>query len=417
MKMFQRWKKQGERAKRLRRAEELTLEGKLEPARAEMDAVLQLFPDDLETLRKSAELSAELNDAEETARRLKSLIEKNAREAAQVQNALYDDLRNAPAFQAVYRFAADALNASEEKGAAALAAEIYEAAGMFNEAHAAYEQIHAGEAEGSASAAYGKARLYAAENNPQAAAEWLLKASDAEQAHGEALSMTGVLETFESDPTFDAARNEPILQEARARLVEAKTAALETAAQEDDAGVHIRMRLIAALLNQGEEERAFQAAEAAAERFPNDLDILELRAAALLRADKTEESLEAYGEMLRLRPDHTGALIGTGAVYERLDRTDAAREAYWDALDSARGDPFASVAAARGFARIREAHGAAEALRQAADHLQPEMPVDYFEREMRSGDFDSLSGAEHFMEAAEAFEARLAQIAPSGDGE
>ena len=51
--------------------------------------------------------------------------------------------------------------------------------------------------------------------------------------------MTGVLETFESDPTFDAARNEPILQEARIRLVEAKTAALETAAQEDDAGVHV----------------------------------------------------------------------------------------------------------------------------------------------------------------------------------
>ena len=69
--------------------------------------------------------------------------------------------------------------------------------------------------------------------------------------------------------------------------------------------------------------------------------------------------------MLRLRPDHTGALLGTGAAYERLDRTDAAREAYWDALDSARGDPFASVAAARGFARIREAHGAAEALHQA----------------------------------------------------
>ena len=156
MKLFQRWKKQGERAKRLRRAEELTLEGKLDLARAEMDAVLQLFPDDMETLRKSAELSAELNEADETARRLKSLIDKNAREAAQLQNALYDDLRSAPAFEALYRFAAEALNASEEKGAAALAAEIYEAAGMFNEAHSAYEQIHAGETDGSAPAAYGK---------------------------------------------------------------------------------------------------------------------------------------------------------------------------------------------------------------------------------------------------------------------
>lgn len=417
MKLFQRWKKQGERAKRLRRAEELTLEGKLERARDEMDAVLQLFPDDMETLRKSAELSAELNDADETARRLKSLIEKNAREAAQLQNALYDDLRDAPAFEPLYRFAAEALNASGEKGAPALAAEIYESAGMFNEAHAAYEQIHAAETGGSATAAYGKARLYAAENKPPAAAEWLIKAAEAELASGGALSMAGVLENFESDPTFDAARNEPILQEARARLVEVKTTALETAAQKDDAGVHLRMRHIAALLNQGEEERAFQAAAAAVERFPNDLDLLELRAAALLRAGKAEESLEAYGEMLRLRPDHAGALLGTGAVYERLDRTDAAREAYWDALDSARGDAFASIAAARGFARIGEAHGAAEALRQAADNLQPEMPVDYFEREIQSGDFDGLSGAAPFEEAAEAFEARLAQIAPNESGE
>ena len=45
------------------------------------------------------------------------------------------------------------------------------------------------------------------------------------------------------------------------------------------------------------------------------------------------------------------------------------------------------------------------------------MSVDYFEREMRSGDFDRLSGASLFKEAAEAFEERLAQIAPSGDGE
>ena len=417
MKLFQRWKKQGERAKRLRRAEELTLEGKLDLARDEMDAVLQLFPDDMETLRKSAELSAELNDADETARRLKSLIEKNAREAAQLQNALYDDLRDAPAFEPLYRFAAEALNASGEEGAPALAAEIYESAGMFSEAHAAYEQIHADETGGSAPAAYGKARLYAAEKKPQAAAEWLIKAAEAELASGGALSMAGVLENFESDPTFDAARNEPILQEARARLVEVKTGALETAAQEDDAGVHLRMRLIAALLSQGEEERAFQAAEAAVERFPNDLDLLELRAAALLRAGKAEESLEAYGEMLRLRPDHAGALLGTGAVYERLDRTDAAREAYWDALDSARGDAFASIAAARGFARIGEARGAAEALRQAADNLQPEMPIDYFEREMQSGDFEGLSEAALFEEAAEAFEERLAQIAPNGDGE
>ena len=399
MSFWRRWRERGERARRLRRAEDLTLEGDLRGALAELDAAVRAFPEDVGAIRKAAETAAELGDAQGTAERLRRLIELDAREAAAVANALYDDLRSESAFQELHRFGADRLRGAELFLPAGV---LYEAAGMRGEALACYEQAHSG---GDFQGGYAAARLLALDGDADGSVEWVVKAAEAERFAG------AVLEGFEGDSAFESVRETESGRAAQERLTEGRIASLRRAAESDEASLGGSIRLVAELAKRGRLEAAAEAAASASGRFPNNLELLELHAGALLQMRDFEGALERYGEVLRLRVDHAGALLGTGLAYEGLGRLDSAREAYWDALGACRGDVSAAWGCAVGFARAGDGSGAAEALHAAAEALRPGALLSGFlPIESAVGAFDGLKEDASVQSALERFRARAAEM-------
>lgn len=375
MKFLRRWSEKSKRARQLLHADQLRETGNWTAALAEYETLLQEEPENLRLLREVAELRALTGRSEAAVEALCSLLERNLEEMPFLGNTAFDAIRAQPIFRPVFETVLSRLQTHldahpEDVTARFSLAETFEMAGDSQRAFAVYDVL-AENPDGSirGRALYAKARLAVTTGELTTAATALRAAFEA-NPH--------LLSTYDTDPAFDASREEPPLQDARAFGVERRLESLRTALERDPQNVALYRQLLDLLTAQRQLDEVVALAAHAAEHMPQEVLFLEYLANAHFAAERFDEAFEVYQDILRRNPRHLWALYRSGVLYERRGQPTAARESYHDALAELRDEPDVALLLARGFARLHDAASALRALQQAeelsysSDRVPPE---------------------------------------------